>query len=149
MPGMKVLQFGFNSKGAHIHLPHRFTPETVAYTGTHDNDTTIGWWTSQGVGDSTRTAENIRAEREFTRKYLGTDGSEMNWVLIRANLASVADITIIPLQDVLGLGSEARMNMPARPSGNRQWRFTSGQLTPEIRDRLRVTVRICDRSSRS
>ena len=119
----------------------------MVYTGTHDNDTTIGWWTSSGAGDSTRTAENIRAEREFARKYLGTDGREMNWVLIRAILASVADMAIIPLQDVLGLGSEARMNLPARPSGNWRWRFTAGQLTPEIGERLREMVQIYDRAS--
>ena len=69
----------------------------------------------------------------------------MNWVMIRAILASVADMAIIPLQDVLGLGSEARMNLPARPSGNWRWRFTTGQLTPEIGERLREMVRIYDR----
>ena len=125
--------------------PHNYRRNFVVYTGTHDNDTTLGWWTSSGAGDSTRTAENIRAEKKFARKYLGTDGREMNWVLIRAILASVADMAIIPLQDVLGLGSEARMNLPARPSGNWQWRFTAGQLTPEIGERLTEMVQIYGR----
>jgi 4-alpha-glucanotransferase len=147
-PGMGILQFAFGTDPQSPEFkPHNFRRNFVVYTGTHDNDTTIGWWTSQGVGDSTRTAENIRAERNFTRKYLGTDGSEMNWVLIRANLASVADMAIIPLQDVLGLGSEARMNLPARPSGNWQWRFTASQLTPAIRERLREMVQLYDRTS--
>jgi 4-alpha-glucanotransferase len=147
-PGIGILQFAFGTDPQSPEFkPHNFRRNFVVYTGTHDNDTTIGWWTSQGVGDSTRTAENIRAEREFTRKYLGTDGSEMNWVLIRANLASVADMAIIPLQDVLGLGSEARMNLPATPSGNWRWRFTKGQLTPEIKVRLREMVKIYDRNS--
>ena len=147
-PGMGILQFAFGSDPQSPEFkPHNYRRRYVVYTGTHDNDTTLGWWTSRGVGDSTRTAENIRAEREFARKYLGTDGREMNWVLIRAILASIADMAIIPLQDVLGLGSEARMNLPARPSGNWQWRFAAGQLTPEIGKRLREMVRIFDRGS--
>ena len=149
-PGMGILQFAFGTDPQSPEFrPHNFRRNFVVYTGTHDNDTTIGWWTSQGVGDSTRTAEDIRAEREFTRKYLGTDGSEINWALIRANLASVADMAIVPLQDVLGLGSEARMNLPARPSGNWQWRFTAGQLTAAIRERLREMVQLYDRASGS
>ena len=91
-PGMGILQFAFGTDPqAPDFKPHNYSRHFVVYTGTHDNDTTIGWWTSSGVGDSTRTAENIRAEREFALKYLGTDGREMNWVLIRAILASVAD----------------------------------------------------------
>ncbi len=125
-PGMGILQFAFGTDPqAPEFKPHHFPRHFVVYTGTHDNDTTLGWWTSEGAGDSTRTAANIRAERNCARKYLGSDGREMNWVLIRAILASVADTAIIPLQDVLGLGSEARMNLPARPSGNWQWRFTT------------------------
>jgi 4-alpha-glucanotransferase len=145
-PGMAILQFAFGSdpQGPEF-KPHNYHRNFVVYTGTHDNDTTLGWWASSGAGDSTRTAENIRAEKEFARKYLGTDAGEMNWVLIRAILASVADMAIIPLQDILGLGSEARMNLPARPSGNWRWRFASGQLTPEIGDRLRELVWTYDR----
>jgi len=119
----------------------------VVYTGTHDNDTTIGWWTSSGVGDSTRTAENIRAERDFALQYLGTDGREMNWVFIRTILASVADTAIIPLQDVLALDSKARMNLPGTSSGNWRWRFTAEQLTPEVGQRLRQLTLTYERSA--
>jgi 4-alpha-glucanotransferase len=148
-PGMGILQFAFGTDPqAPEFKPHNHRRHYVVYTGTHDNDTTLGWWTSSGVGDSTRTAENIRAEREFALKYLGTDGREMNWVLIRAVLASVADVAIIPLQDVLGLGSEARMNLPATSSGNWRWRFTADQLTPEIGERLRELTVIYDRASK-
>jgi 4-alpha-glucanotransferase len=147
-PGMGILQFAFGSDPqAPDFKPHNFRRDFAVYTGTHDNDTTLGWWTSTGAGDSTRTEENIRAEREFACKYLGTDGREMNWVMIRAILASVADIAIVPLQDVLGLGTEARMNLPARPSGNWQWRFVAGQLTSKLGERLRDLVQIFNRES--
>jgi len=146
-PGMGILQFAFGTDPqAPDFKPHNYSRHFVVYTGTHDNDTTIGWWTSSGVGDSTRTAENIRTERAFALKYLGTDGREMNWVLIRAILASVADWAIIPLQDVLGLGSEARMNLPGTSNGNWRWRFTADQLTPEIGERLRELTVIYDRA---
>jgi 4-alpha-glucanotransferase len=146
-PGMGILQFAFGVDPQSPEFkPHNYHRHFVVYTGTHDNDTTLGWWTSQGAGDSTRTAENIRAEREFTCKYLATDGRDMNWVMIQTILASVANVAIIPLQDVLGLGSEARMNLPARPSGNWQWRFRTGQLTPEICHRLREMVEIYERA---
>ena len=145
-PGMGILQFAFGTDPqAPEFKPHNLRRHFVVYTGTHDNDTTIGWWTSSGTGDSTRTAENIRAEREFTLKYLGTDGREMNWVFIRALLASVADTAIIPLQDVLGLDSTARMNLPGASSGNWRWRFTADQLTSEITERLRELTVIYDR----
>jgi 4-alpha-glucanotransferase len=148
-PGMGILQFAFGTDPqAPEFKPHNYRRHFVVYTGTHDNDTTIGWWTSSGVGDSTRTAENIRAEREFALAYLGTDGREMNWVFIRAILASVADTAIIPLQDVLGLGSEARMNLPGTSSGNWRWRFTADQLTPEIAQRLRELTVLYDRASK-
>jgi len=148
-PGMGILQFAFGSDPQGLDfMPHNYRRNFAVYTGTHDNDTTVGWWSSSGVGDSTRTAEGIRAEKEFARKYLGTDGREMNWVMIRAILASVADLAIIPLQDVLGLGNEARMNLPARASGNWQWRFVAGQLTPEMGQRLGELVRIYGRGSK-
>jgi 4-alpha-glucanotransferase len=146
-PGMGILQFAFGTDPqAPEFKPHNYRRHFVVYTGTHDNDTTIGWWTSSGVSDSTRTAENIRAEREFALQYLGTDGREMNWVFIRAILASVADMAIIPLQDVLGLGSEARMNLPGTSSGNWRWRVAADQLTPEIGARLRELTVMYDRA---
>ena len=147
-PGMGILQFAFGvDPQAPEFKPHNYQRHFVVYTGTHDNDTTVGWWTSSGAGDSTRTAENIRLEKEFTLKYLGTDGREINWSFIRCLQASVADIVITPLQDVLGLGSEARMNLPATRSGNWRWRFTADQLTPEIGERLRELTVVYDRGA--
>ena len=146
-PGMGILQFAFGTDPqAPEFKPHNYSRHFVVYTGTHDNDTMIGWWTSSGVGDSTRTAENIRAERDFALQYLGTDGREMNWVFIRTILASVADTAIIPLQDVLGLDSRARMNLPGTSSGNWRWRFTADRLTPEIGQRLRELTVTYDRA---
>jgi 4-alpha-glucanotransferase len=136
LPGMVVLQFAFGGDGDSDFLPHNYTRDRVVYTGTHDNDTTVGWWTA-GAGDTTRTDDQAVREREFAKRYLATEGREIHWDFIRAALASVADLAIVPLQDLLGQGSAARMNLPARPSGNWQWRFVAGALTPEIRDRLR------------
>ena len=136
-PGMHILQFAFGTDPqADKFKPYSFTANSVVYTGTHDNDTTVGWFTSAGAGDSTRSDEEVQKEREFVLKYLGTDGKEINWDFIRLALGSVADIAITPLQDVLGCGSEARMNVPARESGNWSWRYRAEQLTPEIRTRL-------------
>ena len=145
-PGMAILQFAFGKDPqAPDFKPHNYPRDRVAYTGTHDNDTTVGWWSSAGAGDSTRTAEDIREERDFTRKYLATDGSEIHWVFIRALMASVANTVLFPLQDVLGLGSEARMNTPAVPSGNWQWRCRGDALTPAIARRLKEMVTTYDR----
>jgi len=145
-PGMSILQFAFGGDGqAKQFQPHMFPRERVVYTGTHDNDTTLGWWTSTGAGDSTRGADDVAKEKEFAMRYLGCDGSEMHWTLIRAALSSVADTVLIPLQDVLGLGSEARMNLPGRQAGNWRFRFTWDQLTPEITARLRTLVTTYDR----
>ena len=145
-PGMSILQFAFGKDPqAPSFRPHNYPRNRVAYSGTHDNDTTIGWWSSSGEGESTRTADDVRREREFTRQYLGTDGNEINWVFIRTLMASVADVVMFPLQDVLGLGSEARMNLPGRPSGNWGWRFTAGQLTPGLGERLKQMAATYDR----
>jgi 4-alpha-glucanotransferase len=97
----------------------------------------VGWWESQGVGDSTRTPEDVQREREFTKAYLNTDGSEINWAFIRTIMASVADTAIVPLQDVLGLGHEARMNLPGSLKGNWRWRYRPDAITKEMRDRLK------------
>jgi 4-alpha-glucanotransferase len=137
-PGMAVLQFAFgNDPQAPSFQPHNYPHNMVAYTGTHDCDTTVGWWTSEGKGESTRSEEDIRKERAFAKRYLNTDGCEINWVLLRALAASVADTVLAPLQDVLGLGSEARMNQPATISGNWRWRCRPGVLTPALAARLR------------
>jgi 4-alpha-glucanotransferase len=136
-PGMAILQFAFgDDPQAETFKPHNYVRDLVAYTGTHDNDTAMGWWRSEGGADSTRTAAQIDAEKARARRYLATDGHEMNWVLIRALLASVADTAIVPLQDVLGLGSEARMNRPATASGNWRWRVRADQLDGGVAERL-------------
>jgi 4-alpha-glucanotransferase len=145
-PGMSLLQFAFgNDPQGPSFRPHNYSRELVAYTGGHDNDTTVGWWNSSGIGESTRTEEDIRRERVFTREYLGFDDQPVNWVLIRAVLASVAKIAIVPLQDVLGLGSEARMNLPGTVSGNWKWRFRTNALTKDLSERLRSMNRSYDR----
>jgi 4-alpha-glucanotransferase len=145
-PGMAVLQFAFGTDPqAPTFRPHNYPREVVAYTGTHDNDTTVGWWMSQGSGDSTRSDEDIRRERDFARRYLNTDGKDIQWTFMRAVEASVADIVLIPLQDVLGLGTEARMNQPATLGGNWRWRFRRGALKPEFAQRLRELAQLYDR----
>ena len=147
-PGMGILQFAFGKDPqAPEFRPHNYLRNYVAYTGTHDNDTTVGWWTSSGAGDSTRTPQDVREERKFALKYLGSDGTEMNWAFIRALMASVANVVIVPLQDVLGLGSEGRMNTPATPSGNWRWRFDWERLTEAIGERLSEMTIIYDRAS--
>ena len=145
-PGMSLLQFAFgNDPQGPSFRPHNYSRELVAYTGGHDNDTTVGWWNSSGIGDSTRTAADVRKERAFTSAYLGFENEAINWVFIRAVLASVADIAVIALQDVLGLGSEARMNLPGTVSGNWKWRYDLSALTTEIAERLKTLTMLYDR----
>jgi 4-alpha-glucanotransferase len=137
-PGMSILQFAFGSDPqAGTFRPHNYPRDLVAYTGTHDCDTTAGWWTSAGHGESTRTPDDIRREREFTLRYLQSDGLEIHWVFIRALMASVAATVLVPLQDVLGLGSEARMNLPSTLGRNWRWRFRQDMLADDIARRLR------------
>jgi 4-alpha-glucanotransferase len=135
-PGMRILQFGFSGDADNKFLPHNYEHEDVAYTGTHDNDTTLGWFNAEEGAGSTRTAEQIEKERAYCLKYLDTDGDEIHWDFIRAVFASVSDTAIIPLQDVLGLGTDARMNLPASTSGNWDWRYQEGALTEEMLSRL-------------
>jgi 4-alpha-glucanotransferase len=120
VPGMKVLQFAFYEPDS-SYLPHRHVPNAVVYTGTHDNDTARGWF-----------ARLSREEKERVTDYLGGDGSAIEWDLIRAAFASVCDRAIVPLQDVLGLGSEARMNNPASPGGNWGWRAEALAFAPGL-----------------
>jgi 4-alpha-glucanotransferase len=136
LPGMRVLQFAFaGNPGSEFHLPHRYINHCLAYTGTHDNDTAAGWFLADRAAVTETTAQH-RFEREFALRYLGTDGSEFHWDLIRVALGSIADTVIVPLQDVLGLDSRARMNTPGTPNGNWTWRFEAGQITTEIIERL-------------
>jgi len=135
LPGMRVMQFGFGNPGAHIYLPHQYERNTVVYTGTHDNDTILGWWRSGAT----------EQERCHASAYLGHDPEGMNWAFIRAALASIADLCVVPLQDVLGLGSEARMNVPSRADGNWTWRYEPGALTGELASRLATLAEVADR----
>ncbi len=139
-PGMAILQFAFGSDAqANDFLPHNYPRNKFVYTGTHDNDTVVGWWTA-GVGDSTRTPAEVEKEHQRALAYCGGDGSEIYWDFLRALFVSVADTAVVPLQDVLGLGAEARMNLPGRPNGNWGWRYASSALTPELRRRLRAVT---------
>jgi 4-alpha-glucanotransferase len=131
---MRVLQFAFGGDPRDTHLPHNYTTHTVVYTGTHDNDTTVGWYEERADAGAD---EQQRRELENCLKYLDSDGEEIHWDFIRAASASVAAVAVAPLQDVLGLGSTARMNTPASAEGNWAWRFREGALTDKLRDRLR------------
>jgi 4-alpha-glucanotransferase len=135
IPGMKILQFGFGNKGAHIYLPHRYEPDCVVYTGTHDNDTIVGWW-NNGATDE---------EKELVSTYLEIGDDGVHWAFIRAALTSVANLCVIPVQDVLGLGSEARMNVPSETDGSWTWRLSAGALTSELAEKMAVLVEVTDR----
>jgi 4-alpha-glucanotransferase len=136
-PGMRILQFAFASDSTNKDLPHNYVRNTAIYTGTHDNDTAVGWFRSEPGGSSVRSAAQVERERQYCLDYLATDGAEINWDFIRALYASAGDTAVVPLQDVLGLGSEARMNTPATMSGNWSWRFRNGDLSEESGARLR------------
>ena len=145
-PGMAVLQFAFGTDPqAPTFRPHNYPHDVIAYTGTHDNDTTIGWWTASGAGSSTRSLADIERERAYAKAYLNTDGREINWDFIRSIVSSVAHTAVIPLQDVLGLGSEARMNTPSTTSGNWKWRFRAGEFTSAHSARLKELTQLYDR----
>jgi 4-alpha-glucanotransferase len=147
-PGMAVLQFAFGSDDpGSTFLPHNFPREVVAYTATHDNDTVVGWWTG-GVGDTTRSEEEVEAEQARALAYVGGDGSAIHWDFLRTLYVSIADTVIVPLQDVLGLGSDARMNRPGRPDGNWRWRCAAAHLTPVIREKLRALAAVSGRLPR-
>ena len=135
-PGMKVLQFAFGSDAQNAFLPHNYERNAVVYTGTHDNDTTRGWFD-----------QAPEAERHFVRRYLGTDGRDLPWDFIRLALGSVADVAIVPFQDVLGLGSEGRMNRPGLAAGNWDWRFTWDEVPTDAATRLADLVRAYGRTS--
>jgi 4-alpha-glucanotransferase len=137
IPGMKVMQFGFGDRGARKYLPHRFQPDSVVYTGTHDNDTTVGWWNSSATED----------EKKAAATYLGIGDEGVHWAFMRAALTSVANLVVIPAQDVLGLDSDARMNVPSQTVGSWAWRLHAGALTPELAAKLATLVEITDRDT--
>jgi 4-alpha-glucanotransferase len=137
MPGMRILQFGFSDRGAHLYLPHEFVPNTVVYTGTHDNNTTLGWWRDGAT----------EVERTHVQTYLQPIEHEGDivWAMIRAAARSVANLCILPMQDILQLGSEARMNTPAAGEGNWTWRYEKDALHPEYAARLAALMEMTDR----
>ena len=145
-PGMVIMQFAFSPDRKSTYLPHHYISNTVAYSGTHDNDTTVGWWQSDGSGGSTRSNKQIREEKEFARLYLNTDGEEIHWDFIRALSASVANTVIFPVQDILGLGGDSRMNLPGRPDKNWQWRYTSDSLSDSVGERLKELTEVYGRA---
>ena len=140
-PGMKVLQFAFDAgesggKGAtNAFLPHNFLPQAVVYTGTHDNDTTLGWYQKRS-----------EAEKDLVRRYLGRDDHDIVWEFIRLAMASVARFAVIPFQDVLALGTDARMNTPSVLGGNWQWRFRAEAMNDWTAGRLREMVELYGRN---
>ena len=134
-PGMRILQFGFSNRSAHNYLPHRYVPNTVVYTGTHDNNTTRGWWEHEAT----------RVEKNAVKSYLGTGKKDVVWAMIRAAETSVADTCILTVQNLLELGDEGRMNMPSSTGDNWSWRCPEGALTPEIAERLAAITEVADR----
>ena len=135
MPGMRILQFAFGDRGSHNYLPHRYVPNTVVYTGTHDNDTTRGWW-EHGAS---------KHEKAAVEAYLHPGPDGVVWPLIRAAATSVAEICLFPLQDVLEIGSEGRMNTPSQPENNWAWRYAEDALKPESAARLAALMEMTDR----
>jgi len=126
LPGMVVLQFAFSPSPRSTFVPYRLRRNVVVYTGTHDNNTTLGWF----LGDAGE------AEKDYVRRYIGTDGREIHWDMIRLALASVADLAMVPHQDIAGLGGDCRMNTPATAEGNWQFRLTDSMLSESLRNRF-------------
>jgi len=138
IPGMKALQFGWDNRPSHIYLPHQYERNCVVYTGTHDLDTALGWWNSAS-----------ETKKRLAALYLGIreSGPAVSWAFVRGAMTSVANLAIFPVQDILGLGSEARMNVPSRAQGNWSWRLAEGALTPELARKLATLTEMTDRDS--
>jgi 4-alpha-glucanotransferase len=131
---MAVLQFAFGDAGAHAYLPHRLKTNCVIYSGTHDNDTTAGWWSTLG-----------EKERAAALALIGPGDDGPNWGMIRLAQSSPANFSIVPLQDVLGLGSEARLNTPSTTEGNYHWRCSPGSFRSELAEKLASLAEVTDR----
>lgn len=134
LPGMKILQFAFENPEENNFLPHNYVRNCVCYTGTHDNNTTLGWYSNA-----------YEASRDKLRRYFSTDGNDICWILIRACFGSVANMAIVPMQDVLSLDSWARMNTPGVAEGNWAWRYKQEALTPQLEARLFETCKMYGR----
>lgn len=133
-PGMKILQFAFENPEENDFLPHNYTRNCVCYTGTHDNDTTLGWYKNC-----------YEASKDKLRRYYSTDAGDICWVMIRSCFSSVANMAIVPMQDILCLDSWARMNTPGVAEGNWSWRFTEEDMTPALEERLFETAKLYGR----
>lgn len=136
LPGMKILQFAFDGSTDNAYLPHNHETLSVVYTGTHDNNTTLGWY--QDLPDH---------QRGLVHHYLGDSSEPMPWLLVRTALASVARLSVIPMQDILGLDGAHRMNVPGVTDGNWRWRFHWEQLRDEHRQRMKEWVRLYGRTA--
>ncbi|MDR1560235.1 MAG: 4-alpha-glucanotransferase [Clostridiales bacterium] len=135
-PGMRVLQFAFGSDNEDKFLPHNFeTTKTVVYTGTHDNNTTLGWYTGEASEE----------ERDYFRRYMNISGDNAAWDMIRLAFSSTAKCAVAPIQDVMNLGAEHRMNTPGQAKGNWQFRYTREMLTPQMADGLRYFSSVYNR----
>jgi len=142
LAGMRVLQFGFDGNAANLHLPHHYSRDSVAYTGTHDNDTSLGWYASLDAGTLARVDDYLRIGRS------GRFGNgEVPDALVRAVLGSVADLAVVPVQDLLGLDSSARLNTPGTVGNNWTWRLPKGALTTDLAGEFRRLNGIFDRLS--
>jgi 4-alpha-glucanotransferase len=126
LPGMKIFQFAFDTDPDDPFLPHNYPEHCVVYTGTHDNDTVLGWY--KRVSDK---------EKSFYRRYLDRDGSQVSWDMIRGVWSSVAVFGLAPMQDFLSLDNTARMNYPGNPSGNWMWRMSDQAQSPELQERIK------------
>lgn len=146
LPGMRILVFAFSSGPTNPFLPHHYDSQTVVYTGTHDNETTVGWFFRNDTTGTTEDPAQLTGERNYARQYAKVlVDSEIHWDLIRLAMSSVADTVLIPLQDVFGLSNKARMNYPSSTGGNWQWKYTNDQVTDEAKRRLRELTEIYGR----
>jgi 4-alpha-glucanotransferase len=137
LPGMKILQFAFGAGPDQEYLPHHHVAQCVVYTGTHDNNTTLGWWQAES-----------EATRDHVRAYLGRDGNDVVWDLIRVAMLSVASTAIVPFQDVLSLDAGARMNLPGESNGNWSWRVRRDAFHDSLSTRLKNLAVLGDRLPR-
>lgn len=147
LPGMRVLQMAFgDDPKASEYRPHNHVRNCVVYTATHDHNTTLGWFTADPGSQTTQTEAEVQRERELAARYAASDGSEIHWDFIRLAMASVADMAIVPLQDVLGLGTRSRMNRPGSGQGNWEWRFSADMLTKTLTERLAGLAELYERT---
>lgn len=137
MPGMRIVQFAFGADTTNPFLPHNYDSNTVVYTGTHDNETIMGWFRRSDTTGTTDDPETVKRERDYARHYANIhDDTQANWDFIRLAWGSVADMALVPMQDILGLGNEARMNYPSSEGGNWRWRLQADGLNDELAKQL-------------